>query len=61
MPLSKAIALVLCLFSLSGCAAVAVGGAVFGATGTVVGTAVSATTTVAGTAVDVVVPDGDDD
>ncbi|WP_417668242.1 hypothetical protein [Roseibium sp.] len=61
MAISKIILAVLLFGSLSGCAAVAVGGAVVGATGAVVGTAVSTTTTVAGAAVDVVIPGGDEE
>lgn len=61
MPVFKPFVAVLCLLTLSGCAAVAVGGAVVGVTTAAVGTTVKATTAVAGAAIDVAIPDGDDD
>ena len=61
MAVIKPLVAVLCLLSLTGCAAVAVGGAVVGVTTTAVGTTVKATTAVAGAAVDVAIPNGDDD
>ncbi|QDG77511.1 hypothetical protein [Labrenzia sp. PHM005] len=61
MPLIKLLVCLCGLSFLSGCAAVAVGGAVVGTAGTVVGTTVKTTTKVAGGAVKLAIPDGDDE
>lgn len=61
MPLFKIFACLICLSALSGCAAVAVGGAVVGTAGTVVGTTVKTTTSVASGAVKLAIPDGEDE
>ncbi|MEP3429423.1 MAG: hypothetical protein ABJN98_12130 [Roseibium sp.] len=61
MPHFKLFLYLVCIGPLSGCAAVAVGGAVVGTAGTVVGTTVKTATTVAGGAVKLAVPSGDDE
>ncbi len=61
MPVLKVVVCLCLLAFLSGCAAVAVGGAVVGTTGKVVGTTVSTTAHVAGGAVKLAVPGGGDE
>lgn len=61
MSFFKLLACLVCITFLSGCAAVAVGGAVVGTAGTVARTAVKTTTKVAGGAVKLAIPDEDDD